>query len=57
MDRKISDCIKQLKDLGFLKNERGSEERLAMYAQAAGGNLVEAIDMIDEERRAYNERS
>lgn len=57
VDRKISDCIKQLKDLGFLKNERGSEERLAMYAQAAGGNLVEAIDMIDEERRAYNERS
>ncbi|KAK4693342.1 hypothetical protein P7C71_g4038, partial [Lecanoromycetidae sp. Uapishka_2] len=61
-DRKVSDCIRQLKDLGFLKdlsllkNERGAEERLAIYAQAAGGDLVEAIDMIDEEERAYRER-
>ena len=55
-DRKITDCVRQLKDLGFLKAEQGGHERLSMYAQASGGDLVEAIDMIDEEERAYRER-
>jgi len=44
--REISDCVRQLKDLGFLRNEVGAEERLQMYAQAAGGDLVDAIDML-----------
>lgn len=55
-DRRVADCTRQLKDLGFLKNELGAEERLVMFAQAANGDLVEAIDMIDEEERAYSQR-
>ncbi len=55
-DRQISDCVRQLTDLGFLQNGLGAAERLQMYAQAARGDLVEAIDMIDEEERAYKER-
>ncbi|MCJ1405587.1 hypothetical protein MMC11_008815 [Xylographa trunciseda] len=50
-------CVDQLKDLGFGKEEDGGARRLVVYAQAANGNLEDAMDMIDEERKAYEERS
>lgn len=50
---KINTCVKQLRDLGFGSDEDGAKARLVVYAQAAEGDLVEAIDMIDEEQRAY----
>ncbi|MCJ1381510.1 hypothetical protein MMC17_004621 [Xylographa soralifera] len=50
-------CVDQLKDLGFGKEEDGGAQRLVVYAQAANGNLEDAMDMIDEERKAYKERS
>ena len=53
---KIHDCVDQLKNLGFGGSEEGSGARLLVYAQAAEGDLVEAIDMIDEEQKAYKER-
>ena len=55
---KIYDCVSRLRDLGFdhADDNDGPESRLLQYASAAGGDLVAAIDMIDEEQRAYKER-
>lgn len=50
---KIESCVNQLRNLGFGGGEGGSGDRLLVYAQAAEGDLVDAIDMIDEEQRAY----
>lgn len=54
--RKIQSCVMQLKGLGFGDDGVNGEERLMQCASAAGGDLVEAIDMIDEEQRAYRDR-
>ncbi|KAK0516910.1 hypothetical protein JMJ35_000065 [Cladonia borealis] len=54
--RKIQSCVMQLKNLGFGEDGVSGEERLMQCASAAGGDLVEAIDMIDEEQRAYKEK-
>ena len=53
---KINDCVEQLRDLGFGGEDDNSAGRLLVYAQAAEGVLVDAIDLIDEEQRAYRER-
>lgn len=52
----VQSCVQQLQDLGFGTDENGGARRLVVYAQAANGNLGMAIDMIDEEMRAYEER-
>ena len=54
--RKIQSCVMQLKGLGFGNDGVNGEERLMQCASAAGGDLIEAIDMIDEEQRAYRDR-
>ena len=46
---KINDCVELLQDLGF----GGEAGRLLVYAQAADGVLADAIDLIDEEQRAW----
>ena len=53
---KINDCVEQLRELGFGEADDQSAGRLLVYAQAAEGVLVDAIDLIDEEQRAYRER-
>ena len=53
---KINDCVEQLRELGFGDADNQSATRLLVYAQAAEGVLVDAIDLIDEEQRAYRER-
>lgn len=53
---KINNCVEQLRDLGFGGDDNDSAGRLLVYAQAAEGELVDAIDLIDEEQRAYKER-
>ena len=53
---KINDCVEQLRELGFGDADGQSAARLLVYAQAAEGVLVDAIDLIDEEQRAYRER-
>ena len=53
---KVQECVEQLRKLGFGSDAHGSVQRLVIYAQAANGDLVEAIDMIDEEERAYRQR-
>lgn len=54
--RKVQECVSQLQVLGFGGDADGGIRRLIVYAQAAEGDLVGAIDMIDEEKRAYKER-
>ena len=54
---KAEECAKQLRELGFGSEANGGEQRLMVYAQAADGNLADAIDMIDEEQKAYGQRS
>lgn len=53
---RVQQCVDQLTALGFGTEENGGLKRLVVYAQAAGGDLEEAIEMIEEERRAYKER-
>ena len=50
---KINDCVERLRDLGFGGQDGDSVGRLLVYAQAADGVLVDAIDLIDEEQRAW----
>lgn len=49
-------CAKQLRDLGFGSDSDDGTQRLMVYAQAAEGVLVDAIDMIDEEQKAHERR-
>lgn len=52
--RKVQACVTQLHILGYGSNAvQGGFERLTVYAQAAEGDLISAIDIIDEEQRAY----
>lgn len=53
---KMQQCVDQLTALGFGTEENGGLKRLVVYAQAAGGDLEEAIEMIEEERKVYKER-
>jgi hypothetical protein len=50
-DVKVNDCAEQLKGMGFGKDE----SRLMAVAQAADGDLEEAIDIMEEDRKAYEE--
>ena len=55
MKPKIDGCVKMLKDFGYDNGGEGSQDRLHVYAEAAKGDLVDAIEMIDEDQRAYRE--
>ncbi|GLI80995.1 hypothetical protein PoHVEF18_009363 [Penicillium ochrochloron] len=49
----IDRCVSSLVDMGFGTAEDGGRARMAVYAAASNGNLYDAIDMIEEERKAY----
>ena len=53
--KEIHECVSQLKELGFGKIGDGSGARLVVYAQAANGDLMDCIDMIEEEQQAFKE--
>lgn len=50
---RINDCVELLRDLGFGGKDNHSDSRLLVYAQATDGVLADAIDLIDEEQRAW----
>lgn len=51
---KVQTCVTQLHELGYGSNAaQGGFERLTVYAEAAEGDLINALDIIDEEQRAY----
>ena len=54
---KIEKCVEQLRNLGFSKEEDGGLERLKIYAQDADGDVWDAVDMIEGERKVWGERS
>ncbi|KAL2839061.1 hypothetical protein BJY01DRAFT_219473 [Aspergillus pseudoustus] len=54
--RAIDECVASLVQLGYGNEEGGGPQRMAVYAAAANGELVDAIEMIEEERKAYEER-
>ena len=54
-DDRTVDCVKWLTELGFQGKATDGEMRLINIALAARGNLVDAIDMLDEEERAIQE--
>lgn len=54
--RAIDECINALSQMGYGNEEDGGRQRLEIYAAAAKGELVEAIEMIEEERKAYEQR-
>ncbi|KAL4779590.1 hypothetical protein BJX76DRAFT_75420 [Aspergillus varians] len=53
--RAIDECVSALTQMGY-GSEEGGGQRLAIYAAAANGELVDAIEMIEEERMAYEQR-
>lgn len=52
----VQECVDQLQTLGFGSAENEGAGRLLVYAQAAEGDLEEAIEIIEEERKAYEQR-
>ncbi|KAL3462984.1 hypothetical protein BJX64DRAFT_131586 [Aspergillus heterothallicus] len=52
----IDECVASLVQLGYGNEEGGGPLRMAVYAAAANGELVDAIEMIEEERKAYEQR-
>lgn len=52
---KVQACVEELEKLGFSCTVEGGLNRLVVYAQASGGDLVEAIDLISEESQAYED--
>ncbi|GAD96814.1 RNA binding protein, putative [Paecilomyces variotii No. 5] len=50
--KRIKACVETLLELGY-GSMRGGRQRMTIYAEAADGKVSEAIDMIEEERKAY----
>lgn len=56
-DATIEQCVSALVDMGYGTEEEGGRSRMSVYAAAANGVLMDAIDMIEEERRVYERRA
>ena len=53
---RIDNCVDMLAGLGYGSTEEGGHHRLAVYAAAADGKVNDAIEMIEDERKAYAQR-
>lgn len=51
----VDQCISHLRTLGF-GGSNEADSRLRVYAEASNAVLADAIEMIEEERRAYEQR-
>lgn len=49
----IDNCVDTLVSLGYGTELDGGRQRLRVYAEAVGGKVADAIDMIEEDRAAY----
>ncbi|KAJ5693009.1 hypothetical protein N7462_002432 [Penicillium macrosclerotiorum] len=49
----IERCISSLMDMGYGTPRDGGRSRIAVYAAASNGSLLDAIEMIEEERKVY----
>ncbi|KAJ5163725.1 uncharacterized protein N7500_005555 [Penicillium coprophilum] len=52
----IERCVSALIDMGYGAGQEGGRSRMAVYAAIVDGVLMDAIDMIEEERQAYERR-
>jgi hypothetical protein len=50
--RKVDNCVETLSDLGYGTEKDGGRQRLAVYAEAVDGKVSDAIEMIEEDRKA-----
>ncbi len=48
---KVDDCVKTLQQMGYGMYDLNEAARLSMYASAAAGDVMEAVDMIEEDRK------
>ena len=48
---KEDDCVKALRQMGYGLNDPNEAARLNVYAGAAAGDVMEAVDMIEEDRQ------
>ncbi|KAI9368299.1 hypothetical protein BJX61DRAFT_230533 [Aspergillus egyptiacus] len=55
-ERAIDECVAALAQLGYGDEDNGGLQRMEIYAAAAQGELIDAIEMIEEERKAYEQR-
>lgn len=51
MKDKIDECVDQLKMCGFGIDDENLKNRLHVYAVAADGDVTEAVEMIEQDRR------
>ncbi|KAK4871253.1 hypothetical protein LT330_000490 [Penicillium expansum] len=55
-DAAVERCVSALVDMGYGAGQEGGRSRMAVYAAMANGDLMDAIDMIEEERSIYERR-
>jgi RNA recognition motif-containing protein len=53
----VEECVSALVNMGYGTEHEGGRPRMAVYAAVANGNLMDAIDIIEEERRVYERRA
>jgi hypothetical protein len=53
----LEQCVSTLVDMGYGTEHEGGRSRMMVFAAAANGSLLDAIDMIEEERSAYERRA
>jgi hypothetical protein len=49
---KVGDCVKQLREMGYGNRSSHEASRLSIYAAACNGDVVDAVEMIEEDRKA-----
>ena len=49
---KVDECVAQLRGMGFGASDPHEASRLNVYAGAAAGDVLQALDMIEEDRKA-----
>jgi RNA recognition motif-containing protein/uncharacterized protein YukE len=49
----IDNCVDTLVSLGYGTERDGGRQRLSVYAEAVGGNVPNAVEMIEEDRSAH----
>ena len=55
-DTDIENCVSSLLKMGYGTPQDGGRSRMIVYAAASNGSLFDAIEMIEEERKAYARR-
>lgn len=57
-ENNVDMCVAQLVEMGYAEDEsEGAVEALKVYAQIAEGKVTDAIEILEEERKAWRERT